>query len=74
MPKKLHPGTVCWSCRHVFYMQGDEGYSETTPGYDFKLKCGLEHWEFFNCDDRLSDFRRKLQTAETCADFKPHPK
>lgn len=71
--KEVTRGRVCWSCRHVQFYAGEQGYSEYTPGSDFSLWCGKDYWRFENCGDSLKDFREKLQSAERCATFEAHP-
>jgi hypothetical protein len=66
------PGRICWSCRHIYFCPGEQGYSEWTPGSDFSLSCGKSFWEFDDIDDGLEQFREKLQSAERCAAFEPH--
>lgn len=60
---------VCWSCRHICYSSAIPGHSEETPGLDFALDCNKNHWRFQQYTDTLDDFRRKLETANTCVDF-----
>ncbi len=62
-------GRICWECKHVYYSSGSEGYSDFTPGSDISLSCMKSYWELHNCSDTLADVRRKLLSAEHCADF-----
>ena len=62
---------VCWSCERVSFVTSSPGYSEWTPGDAFALSCSCGYWVFESDDDGLDDFRRKLESAETCADFSP---
>lgn len=66
---------VCWLCAHVRFNAGSPHYSELTPGENFELYCskatpgGTRLWEFDQISDDLDDFRRKLETAQTCEFF-----
>lgn len=65
----------CWLCRFIHYSpgtEGEDGYSEVTPGYPREmpeLRCGLEHWEINFVNDTEEELRDKILTAERCPDF-----
>ena len=61
---------VCWECEHIIFNTAERDWSDVTPGDDFRLSCGKSYWEFEQYKDDLPDFRRKLESAETCKDFK----
>lgn len=63
------PNRVCWSCTHIHYSRGSEGYSEVTPGWDFELSCSKDYWELNQFEDELQIFRDKITQAEWCTDF-----
>ena len=66
-------GRVCWSCENCDYDSAEPGYSEYTPGSDFALSCSKNYWVLDTVYDTIDVFRKKLMSAESCADFKLHP-
>lgn len=61
----------CWWCPHFRYNQQEFDYSEDTPGSNFSIACAKNHWSFDAFDTNLEQFRKIIETAETCKDFKP---
>ena len=62
---------LCWWCAHFQYDSGSPGYSEWTPGTDFRMECGKKVWEFKMFVDGQDAFAAKLSAAQWCKDFTP---
>lgn len=63
-------GRICWLCEYIYFSNGSPGYSDMTPGYDATLSCTKDYWEVNFFDDSLEEFRKKITSAERCADFR----
>ena len=64
------PVRLCWFCREFWWSNASPGYSELTPGFDFSVSCNRDHWRFDSFTTSAEDFRKMLETAKTCPDFK----
>jgi len=62
---------LCWFCIHFYYNQASPDYSEYTPGDDFSISCGKNHWDFNAYRTSQEEFGKMLSTARTCPDFVP---
>lgn len=67
----------CLMCEYCYFSQGEQGYSEYTPGSDASLMClkqAMRHaggsnlmWEVYT----RQELHEALSTAETCKLYKP---
>jgi len=60
---------TCYGCKYFDVTTGAHGYSEYTPGWDWSMNCFKDHWSFDGFEDGTNEFGKKLDTANTCADY-----
>jgi hypothetical protein len=67
---------LCIYCEHfnvVLAREEEPDWSEVTlgrPAEPQTISCRLGHWEIDNFEDHAGDYRKKIETGLTCADFK----
>jgi len=61
----------CTLCEHCYLAQGSHGYSEYTPGWSGSLECMKNKWEVDFMEDDSDSFRKKMQMANACEEYKP---
>ena len=66
-------GRLCYECKHMWITEAEAGYSEYTPGNDFRMLCIASHWTFDIWDVNKHTFRDILRTAQRCPDYVPDP-
>ena len=60
----------CIFCTHLYVSPEEDGYSEYTPGWDFRMDCLKYHWKFEDFNDIGHDSLVScMVTAETCEDY-----
>ena len=64
----MHPLT-CVFCKFWYFESGSPHYSDLTPGYDAHIGCSKDYWELDQSFDSEEDYRRKMLSAGSCADF-----
>ena len=61
---------LCVFCKHFEFDEGEEGYSELTPGSDTLMGCDLGKWDHYNLEGFGPDgFRKTILQAESCKDY-----
>ena len=62
---------LCVFCRHWYFMSGQQGYSEMTPGSSASMECGKRHFTRDEQDLFISteEFRHTIEKAQTCQDY-----
>lgn len=68
MATKHRPPKNCTLCRYFTFDLGWSG-TDVTPGDPTVIGCDKDHWQAEAMDDP-SSFRRRLQTAKNCKDFR----
>lgn len=66
----------CIMCQHWFFSTGCPDYSEHTPGEDWSSGCavtdnGVYKWSLQGFSCSMLDWRKCIQTAINCDDYKP---
>jgi hypothetical protein len=60
---------LCWWCKHFYYSNAHEDWSDVTPGYDFAISCSKGHWDFSVYSSPQEHFAKCITAARTCNDF-----
>ena len=60
----------CTMCEYCQLESGSPGYSEYTPGWDGSLSCSKGKWDVDFMEDDSASFRKKMQTANACEEYK----
>ena len=61
-------GRVCLFCEHFYIVMSSPGYSEYTPGEEFKMSCDREVWEYQKYGDE-NDYLRCIVMAQCCEQY-----
>lgn len=64
-----YDGKFCLECKHFVLETATRDWSDMTPGSDAWMGCNKLHWELKLYEDSTASYRKKVRTAETCADF-----
>ena len=59
----------CWECKHFWYSQAEEDWSDLTPGSNFEIHCDQSIWSFDAFRTTQEEFGKILSTAKTCDKF-----
>jgi hypothetical protein len=59
----------CLFCKEFYFMDGQPGYSEMTPGSNAEIGCDKKYWELDQIFDTEESYRQKMLRAKTCKDF-----
>lgn len=59
---------LCWLCKFFDFHSGSPGYSDMTPGTNFRMSCDKGCWEF-EMGDSQEHFKKCLETANNCKDM-----
>ena len=70
--KKKDENLNCIRCDHFNMYSGCPGYSEYTPGHNMGMSCGKHHWDFDSYETSQDEFRKMMETAETCGDYRDY--
>lgn len=57
----------CILCKYFYFSPGSPGYSELTPGTDWVMYCGKNHWDMSGYISE-EEYRKNLLKAENCKD------
>lgn len=66
-----HPA-ICLCCKHLFFSEGEPGYSSYTPSTPMSMSCCKNHTEV-NFDGTERGFHDSMTFAGRCPDFEPKP-
>jgi len=53
------------------FVEAEPGWSEWTPGTDWRSYCSKKHWEMDGSVD-AAEYRYNLMMAEECKEFEKH--
>ena len=62
---------ICINCQHWYFLTGEPGYSEVTPGCEASTGCDKGHWTLRPYHDSQKQYRSHLLSAISCKDFEP---
>jgi hypothetical protein len=63
----------CVNCVHWYWDAGDPGWSELTPGTGWESYCRKNKWEMNGADVTEEQFRKNMNTANSCEFYEAKP-
>jgi hypothetical protein len=59
----------CALCQHFGIIEGQRDWSDVTPGNDFEMTCGKDHWKFDPFNTSETEYAKMMLTATKCQDY-----